>query len=594
MSENTSTDTWQVDVNGQIYDTGFDEMTQWIAEGSLLRGDKVRKGSLRWIEAGRVPTLTNFFNAKDSGNPIYPVVSTTIEAPSEPQMQAPAQNFSPVVSPQSHVESRLYEHAAAPDHTPVQPIDLHPVQNLAAPQPPVKMPANGMCFVHTDVPAVYACETCGSALCKACPNSYGGSVKICPFCGAMCKSLDAVAKVQQEDEKFDAALREGFGLTDFGRALVYPFRFIGGLIFGAILFALFTYGQSGSSIGGPMMIAASIFCMMGSNMLTFGILANTVENFSQGKIGSSFMPQFDGFSIWEDVIEPFFLSIAAYVVSFGLIAVLVAGAVWYLVSSAPGSVPGLDSASINTVMPGGQIDLNAAKQVPQIGKVREQLNKTDPWKKDGAMPTQDEIANGQNPAAGHDTEEDVKIAQKLVAQREQARAAILPGQTTLSQQKVDAPGEAQSEQSPAGMSMDDISGSLSAMSGQISTKSALLIIPFVLAILWGLFYFPAACAVAGYTRSISATLNPSVGLDTIKHLGFGYVKILFFGLVIVVVSAILSGIIHSALSAYDLPGFGNLPAKIVGSFVTFYFSIVFSCTLGFALYKKSDKLKLLR
>ena len=55
-------------------------------------------------------------------------------------------------------------------------------------------------------------------------------------------------------------------------------------------------------------------------------------------------------------------------------------------------------------------------------------------------------------------------------------------------------------------------------------------------LIWGLFYFPAACAVAGYTQSFSATVNPLVGLDTIKRLGLDYAKILLMGFVIVIMS----------------------------------------------------------
>lgn len=51
---------WQVEAGGNIYDTSFDEMKLWIAEGSLLRIDRVRKGNLRWIEAGKVPTLLDW------------------------------------------------------------------------------------------------------------------------------------------------------------------------------------------------------------------------------------------------------------------------------------------------------------------------------------------------------------------------------------------------------------------------------------------------------------------------------------------------------------------------------------------------------
>ena len=115
-----------------------------------------------------------------------------------------------------------------------------------------------------------------------------------------------------------------------------------------------------------------------------------------------------------------------------------------------------------------------------------------------------------------------------------------------------------------------------------------------LAFLWGIFYLPAACAVAGYTRSFAATVNPMVGLDTIKRMGFDYVKILLMVFILFVASSIIGGIFGFLLKAFDMPGVGNLPANAVVSLFTFYFSVVFSLVIGYALYKNSAKLNLYR
>src|SRR5829696_412746 len=81
MSEQFTNEVWQVEVGGQVYETVFGELAEWIDQGSLQPGDKVRKGNLRWIEARRVPSLTPFFNAKEQGLPMPVVVSTTISDP---------------------------------------------------------------------------------------------------------------------------------------------------------------------------------------------------------------------------------------------------------------------------------------------------------------------------------------------------------------------------------------------------------------------------------------------------------------------------------------------------------------------------------
>jgi hypothetical protein len=124
--------------------------------------------------------------------------------------------------------------------------------------------------------------------------------------------------------------------------------------------------------------------------------------------------------------------------------------------------------------------------------------------------------------------------------------------------------------------------------------AAPIVVIGAITLLWGLFFFPAACAVAGYTRSFVATINPLTGLDTIRRLGSTYAKILLMGLTLLIAVAIISGILEMLLAPFDLPGFGNLPAKAFGSLFTFYVSVVFSCVLGYALFKNSDKLRLLR
>src|SRR5215468_9216447 len=93
MSDPKSNEFWQVEVNGQVYEADFAELTVWIAEGSLLPEDKVRRGNLRWIEARKVPPLVAFFNAKANGAPPPPVVvSTTIaDAPLPPEEAFEAQ-----------------------------------------------------------------------------------------------------------------------------------------------------------------------------------------------------------------------------------------------------------------------------------------------------------------------------------------------------------------------------------------------------------------------------------------------------------------------------------------------------------------------
>jgi flagellar biosynthesis protein FlhB len=114
-------------------------------------------------------------------------------------------------------------------------------------------------------------------------------------------------------------------------------------------------------------------------------------------------------------------------------------------------------------------------------------------------------------------------------------------------------------------------------------------LPFLLlaliGLLWAIFYYPAACLVAGYTRSFTAVINPLVGLDTIKRLGFSYVKILGMEILLSIILAVIIGVVALVLSPFDLPRIGNIPATLVTSFIYFYYYVAFAAILGYAVYK---------
>jgi hypothetical protein len=125
----------------------------------------------------------------------------------------------------------------------------------------------------------------------------------------------------------------------------------------------------------------------------------------------------------------------------------------------------------------------------------------------------------------------------------------------------------------------------------LGLAAPLVVVGFI-TFVWGLILFPASCAVAGYSRSFVATINPLIGLDTMKRLGVDYIKILAMGFVLLVSSLIVGGILGGIFSAFDMPLFGNLPATALGALFSFYLMAVFSCILGYALFKSADKLGL--
>ncbi|HQZ95140.1 MAG TPA: hypothetical protein PLP21_02420 [Pyrinomonadaceae bacterium] len=544
METESTQEIWHVEANGEVFETHFAQMTEWIAEGSLLRIDRVRKGDLRWIEAGKVPSLVAFFNAKDNGQPISPpVVTTTKLGPSVlPGSPSNPSNSAPVIS--SSISG----------------------QTVSDPS------AEPVCCMHADLPAVFFCETCCNQFCRSCPNSYGGNVKICPFCGAMCRKIETT---EAKPLKVYYPPVGKFGFGDFTEALAYPFKFKASLIMGAIMFMFLSIGQSVVSFGGIFMMWGAIVSFMLANTLTFGILANTVENFSQGKIGENFMPSFDNFSLWEDVVHPFFLMIGVYISSFGPLIALGIVAFFLIVAPIQKEINASQVEAMRAMSPGLPYAANAVKQSEKVREIvsknAEQQRRRVEAIESGIEPDED---FPQRTVADEADEFNEKKFEELQQMIQESRKAQL--------------------ESAIGKSPETVANERAEMIKQVISKGILLLLAGGLCLLWGLFYFPAASAVAGYTRSFGATLNPAVGLDTIRRLGFDYVKILAFGLLLAIASGMVGGVIGAILSPFDLPRVGNLPATAIGSLFGFYFSVVFSCVIGFALYKNAERLKLFR
>lgn len=62
MDEKTQvTDKWYVEIGGEALEVSFDALVRLASSGELTRETRVRRGDLRWREAGRVPTLAQHF-----------------------------------------------------------------------------------------------------------------------------------------------------------------------------------------------------------------------------------------------------------------------------------------------------------------------------------------------------------------------------------------------------------------------------------------------------------------------------------------------------------------------------------------------------
>lgn len=522
---------WHVDSGGVEYETTFAELTNWIEEGSVLRIDRVRKGNLRWIEAGKVPSLIAVFNAKELGRPSPPVVTTTRLEPADLGVQANG----PTALPQT-----AHQSAALDD------------------------PLGPVCTIHDEISAEFLCNTCSNYFCGQCPNRYS-SVRICPMCGAMCQTIQKAMSTVADVERRASIGGGTLGIDDVFRAITHPFKFKVSLILGAVIYAVLSLGTSAVGFGGIFMLGSAIFCFMLANMLTFGVLAHTTEGFASGKLDNDFMPSFEDFSVWDDVIQPFFLSLAAYIVSFGPFLALLIVTVFFVMSSIGGQMNAARSDAAASVDPSLPYASNA---VARTSEIREMIQKQ--------KALQDQRIRAM----------DDRSIQPDVTSTEPSDMEFQAMNDRIQEQR-----KAQLE-SAVGKTPETVAKEREALFRQLLGYGAIFLFLAVLTLLWGIFYFPAACTVAGYTRSIGATLNPTVGFDTIRRLGFDYAKLLGVSLLLSIASGIVTLVLAVVLNAFELPGLGNLPAKFIGSIVGFYFWTVFSCVIGYMLFKAADRLKL--
>ncbi|HCA58328.1 MAG TPA: hypothetical protein DEP46_10120, partial [Blastocatellia bacterium] len=351
-----------------------------------------------------------------------------------------------------------------------------------------------------------------------------------------------------------------------GYSFGHPFRFGTSLVLGGILYTFLSLGQSAAGLGGIFMVATALIAVMATNAISFGVLANTVDNFSKGAIDSNFMPDFEDFSIWEDVVHPLFLSLAAYISSFGpFILAAIVGV--YLIFSAVSSKVESINADLERI-PGTHYyaQRDVAEQSSEVKRVLTEA----------ADGKNEQIASVTEPTGAPTPviDEDAREQEELWAMAQQHRQAQLESVIGPSPETRDAQFQ------------EFLSGFLQ--------LAAPLVVVLMLTFLWGLLLYPAACAVAGYTRSFAATINPGTALNTIRHLGFDYVKLLLFGLILSIFSGIVIAIPTMLLTPFDMPGVGNLPAKAVGAFIGFYFWAVYACLIGLMLFRNRDKLALPR
>ena len=464
-------DVWRVSTPEGVFETDLESLKQWIGEGCVLPTDKVSKGNLSWIDAGRVPQLKGAFNGE----------------------------VTPVPEPAS---DRSSHSTSATDW-------VEPARVVVAPS------NTGGCQNHPGTAPEYVCRMCGAVFCKACPKFVSGKVPVCPSCGDLCHEYRAVTE-KTARAKFQGS---GFGVEDFVRAIRYPFDHKVALLCGALLYGfLLLAGFRGSIVAGVVM---------------FGIISHVISQVAWGRLNRSFMPDFSSFSILDDFIVPLFLGLGVMIVSWGPVIALVLALIFGVVSGG-----GVESTTLGA------------------GQVAESTG-----------PTEEDLAVLMDPNA--DPAKLAEANKKLQETRPGAQMAH----------------EAEQSQVEASDPMGPVNDLLPYLGAGLTIVLLLLLL-----IGWGIFYYPMALTVAGYTQSFGSVINPLVGLDTIRRMGTTYFKA--FGMVIVVqvVSLVIGAIITIVTSPLALPFMGNVVGTFVNATFTFYFNLVVACILGLSLFKCADRL----
>lgn len=509
-------ETWRVMTPEGIFEADLETLKQWIQEGCVLPTDKVAKGNLNWIDAGRAPSLRKAFAGEIDAPPPAPQVETVAAGVvPAPFTGGVAHESSYAAAPPDAYSQAAYADAAYGDEGAAYR-EMPPAYAYDA----ATLGQQTSCYNHAQAPPAYICRACQNTFCQTCPNVVN-RIPLCPLCGDLCNSFNQV-KERAVRREYQAA---GFGFAEFGKSLAYPFKNIFSLIGMSVFYAFLLFGGFKGQL-----VAWGVL---------FGCMSHVISQFAWGRTTRGFLPEFDTFSFYDDVVRPLFLSIGIFIITLGPMLVLII-AVWF------GFFSGSDSPK--------PVPMNPAQMQPGAAAPATPQNPEE---------FTDEDMNAL--IEGNDPEKEAAAAKKV----EQMHPAYQMNKEMERQKEPDLP--------------------YSSLLGILGVSGAIIGL-FLLALAWAFFYYPMALAVAGYTEDFWSVINPVVGIDTMRRMGFTYVKAFLMYLSVQVVGIFLSIIVAIIFAPFNLPFFGNLPARFVDGIITFYTSLVVACILGFALFKCADKL----
>ena len=519
---------WQVMCGQEIYQADLDTLKQWIAEGVVLPTDQVRKGNLRWLDAARVPSLRPVFAGEETPAPPDPSgAAQQHQQDSQPVAAASLAGATAGHAAFGGASARADFGSRQPEHDPF----FRP----AAGAPFGAEAAAGAAFVpdQKDVAARAAAAPSLGALGTACYSHPQVAPKyICrvcqtPLCAACPKFVDGSRTALCPLCGDFCNLYEAVREQAVRR--VHKAGGFGFADFGQALAYPFKniVGLVGVSILYSLLALGGLKGQVLAYVVIFGCMSLVIKQMAWGRFDRGFLPDFTSMSLWDDVAVPCFLGLGISLVTIGPAVVLFLALLFGVVGGGP-SVAERTAADIE------------AKQQQMAGHLEKV---TDPN------------------ATGEEVEESLAALNK-------ERAAALPG-------------GADESNSDSAMMRSVVSG---------AAGSVLLGLLIVVALAWAFFYYPMALVVAGYTEDFWSVVNPLVGLDTIRRMGWTYVKAFLMYGAVQVVSVVFGFISMHALSAFDMPIVGNVPARFVEGGFNFYAGLVIAALLGLALYKSSDRL----
>jgi hypothetical protein len=295
----SETEIWQVMSQGEVYQADLPTLKQWIGEGVVRPTDMVRKGGLKWIEAGHAPILRRVFTGEEQ--PVaagQAIANAAFEPPPAPAAAVQTHAHAPEAAwPQTREAAKFLQKPA-----PTTPGG----QQWGEPELSGEPSLASACHFHPQQAATLVCRACRATFCRACPNQVSASsVLLCPLCGHFCDPLESIAARVNVYELQSS----GFGLDDFRQALAYPFKHTASLLGGAALYGI--------------LLLAGLRAQLLAWALLFGCISLVIRRVGYGKLERNFMPDFGDFSFWDDVILPLFLGLGITLVTVGPTILLV-------------------------------------------------------------------------------------------------------------------------------------------------------------------------------------------------------------------------------------------------------------------------------